>query len=339
MRLRTITILLVCVVLAAGGVFAWRWLDRPRVETTVAAHGPAVRAVYATGVVEPVLWAKVTPIVRGRIKDICHCEGASVPEGAELARLDDSAEQARLTELAARETFLRQEAERYRLLVERGSASLQAYEQRSSELQQARAAVSAQRERLADFVLRAPLDGVVLRRDGEVGEIAEPGDVLFWVGPLRPLWVVADVDEEDIPLVGQQQTALLKADAFPDATPTGTVQQITPKGDPVNKSYRVRIALPDTTPLRIGMTVEVNIVVERKADALLVPASALRADSGGRFVFAVEEGRAVVRRVAVGIVGTERIEIVDGIEAGMPILRDPPAGLADGDRIVARPPE
>ena len=310
MRLRTITILLVCVVLAAGGVFAWRWLDRPRVETTVAAHGPAVRAVYATGVVEPVLWAKVTPIVRGRIKDICHCEGASVPEGAELARLDDSAEQARLTELLARQT-----------------------------LQQARAAVSAQRERLADFVLRAPLDGVVLRRDGEVGEIAEPGDVLFWVGPLRPLWVVADVDEEDIPLVGQQQTALLKADAFPDATPTGTVQQITPKGDPVNKSYRVRIALPDTTPLRIGMTVEVNIVVDRKADALLVPASALRVDSGGRFVFAVENGRAVARRVAVGIVGTERIEIVDGIEAGMPILRDPPAGLADGDRIVARPPE
>jgi membrane fusion protein (multidrug efflux system) len=52
---------------------------------------------------------------------------------------------------------------------------VQAYQQRSSELLQARAAISAQRELLDDYVLRAPMDGVVLRRDGEVGEIASAG--------------------------------------------------------------------------------------------------------------------------------------------------------------------
>jgi RND family efflux transporter MFP subunit len=326
---------------AVGGFFAWQTLGRPHVAVVAAQTGPAIRAVYATGIVEPVQWAKVTPLVRGRIEDICNCEGARVPAGAELARLDDSAERARLDELKARETFLAQETARYRALSEHGTASVQAYQQRSSELLQARAAISAQRELLDDYVLRAPMDGVVLRRDGEVGEIASPGDVLFWVGQLRPLWVVAEVDEEDIPLVAPEQNALLKADAFPDTELAGTVQQITPKGDPVNKSYRVRIALPEDSPLRIGMTVEANIVVQRIPETLLVPVSALRADTEGRFVFTAEDGRAVRRRVTAGVIGTgtdARAEILHGLAAGDPIVADPPGTLADGDRIDTSAP-
>jgi RND family efflux transporter MFP subunit len=334
-RFRRFIVLAALVAVAVVGLAAWLEIGRPRVDIVAAGRGPAVHAVYATGVVEPVLWAKVTPLVRGRIADICNCEGADVPQDAELARLDDSAERARLDELQARESFLAKEAERYRALVDRGTASVQIYQQRTSELLQARAAVSVQRELLNDFVLRAPMDGVVLRRDGEIGEIAAPGDILFWVGQLQPLWVVAEVDEEDIPLVAPQQQVLFKADAFPDRELTGTVQQITPKGDPVNKSFRVRIALPEDSPLRIGMTVEVNIIVRRVADTLLIPATALRADAGGRFVYVVEDGRAALRRVAIGIVGADKAEITDGLVAGTPIVADPPRDLADGDRIAA----
>ena len=335
MRYRSFVTVAAIAAVAVVGYFSWLSFGRARLELVTAGLGPAVHAVYATGIVEPMQWAKVTPLVRGRIEDICHCEGALVPEGAELARLDDSAERARLEELQARQAFLAQDVDRYRALVDRGSASLQIYQQRTSELLQARAAVSAQRVRLDDYVLRAPMDGVVLRRDGEIGEIAEPGNILFWVGQLQPLWVVAEVDEEDIPLVEPQQKVLLKADAFPEANPTGTVQQITPKGDPVNKSYRVRIALPEDTPLRIGMTVEVNIIVRRVAETLLIPVTSLRADSGGRFVFVAESGHAAVRRAGTGIVGTERAEILDGLLAGPPIVADPPSDLADGDPIVA----
>jgi len=113
----------------------------------------------------------------------------------------------------------------------------------------------------------------------------------------------------------------------------GEIAEITPKGDPVNKNYRVRIAIPDTTPLRIGMTTEVNIVVRRRDRALLVPFSAIRNGA----VFTVEDGRARRKTVNAGIVGDKRVEIRGGLMEGQIVIVDPPEGLQDGDRVRAKP--
>ncbi|MDH3702962.1 MAG: efflux RND transporter periplasmic adaptor subunit [Alphaproteobacteria bacterium] len=311
------------IALAILYVVVWKRLD---VVVAPVKRGPAVQAVYATGVVEPVNWAKVTPLVQGRIAELCKCEGESVNLNTVLARLDDREARARLAELNARETFLASEAERYRKLLGRRTVSVQAYEQAVSELLQARAAVQAQKERLDHFILRAPMNGEVLRRDGEIGEIVGPGDALFWVGKTRPLWVVAEVDEEDIPMVAADQSVLIKADAFPARDLPGTVRRITPKGDPVSKSYRVRVALPDDTPLMIGMTTEVNIIADRKENVLLVPVTAVL----DGHVFVAEDGKARARPVEVGVVGSAFTEILRGVAEGEMVVVDPPHDLADG---------
>lgn len=294
-------------------------------------RGTAVEAVYATGVVEPVHWAKVTPLVRGQIVDICRCEGATVQKGAVLAKLDDREAQAQLAELQARERFLAQEVDRYRQLLERSTASQQAYERVASDRAQAAAAIAAARERLGWYTLRAPIDGQVLWRDGEIGEVAEPGRVLFWVGPPKPLWILAEIDEEDIPRVQAGMRALLRADAFAGRTLEGEVRQITPKGDPVNKTYRVYIGLPPDTPLMIGMTAEINVVVRTVENALLAPARAL---AGGR-VFVLREGKVEARAATVGVSGPERVELLSGATEGERLVLDPPAGLRDGARVRA----
>ncbi len=121
------------------------------------------------------------------------------------------------------------------------------------------------------------MDGVVLRRDGEVGEIVEPGQILFRVGVPKPLQVVAEVNEEDIPRVAVGQTVLLRTDAFPGRRLEGKVHEITPMGDAVAKTYRIRISLPDDTPLHVGMSVEANVVTREKAGC---PAGAGRCRAG-----------------------------------------------------------
>lgn len=314
--------------IAAGAAYAWR-VRAPVVEVAALTRGTAVEAVYATGVVEPVHWAKVTPLVRGQIVDICRCEGATVQKGAVLAKLDDREALAQLAELQARERFLAQEVDRHRQLLERSTTSQQAYERVVSDRAQATAAIAAARERQGWYTLRAPIDGQVLWRDGEIGEVAEPGRLLFWVGPPTPLWILAEVDEEDIPRVRIGMRAVLRADAFPGQALEGEVRQITPKGDPVNKTYRAYIGLPPDTPLMIGMTAEINVVVRTVENALLAPARAL---SAGR-VFALRDGRAEARTVTVGVAGSERVEILSGAEAGERVVLDPPAGLRDGARV------
>ena len=137
--------------------------------------------------VEPRIWAKVTPLVRERIVELCGCEGEPVERGAVLARLDDREAQAVLAELQARLRLASEELERLTALAGRNVASAQALSEASSAVAQLEALVAGQTARLESYVLKSPMDGVVLRQDGEVGEIAEPGDVLSWVGQPQPL--------------------------------------------------------------------------------------------------------------------------------------------------------
>jgi RND family efflux transporter MFP subunit len=331
MRLKRLLWLLpLLLVLAAG--FAWQRMP-PRVTVATATTGPAVEAIYATGAVEPVHLARVGPALRARLVAVLVQEGERVVLGQPMARLDDRESRARLEEAEARAGFAEEEATRLRGLVARDIAARTTADRADSEARAARAAAIAAQRRLDDYVVRAPADGVVLRRDAEVGEIVDTPTTLFWIGEPRPLRATVEVDEEDIARVQPGQRAWLRADAFAGRPLPAEVAHVTPRGDAARKSFRVRLALPDDTPLLIGMTVEANIVLRETADAVLVPAAALRAGA----VFVVEREVARRRAVEVGVQAPERVEIRGGLVAGESVIIDPPAGLADGDPVRPRP--
>jgi len=324
---RLAAVLALCALAAA--VWWWRVGRGPEVTVAVPTRGTAVEIVYATGAVEPVRWAKVASLIRDRIVDLCYCEGKTVAKGDVLARLDDKEIHAQLQELRAREEFAKRELSRATELMGRGVTTTQAHERMSTDLRMVQALISVQLEKLADYTITAPMDGVVLRRDGEIGEIAEPGQILFRVGVPKPLQVVAEVNEEDIPRVAIGQTVLLRTDAFAGRRLEGKGHGMTPMGDAIAKTYRIRIALPDDTPLHVGMSVEANVVTREKASALLIPADALQ----GASVLVVERNRAQRRSVEVGIRGTRSVEIVAGLREGEQVASPAPANLADGARV------
>lgn len=330
--MRTRLLLLALLLLAGGGFAVWRSLP-PRVTLAEATAGPAIEAVYATGSVEPVQWARVGPALRGRLVAVLVEEGQRVAQGQVMARLDDREAQARLVELEARAAFAQDDLNRTRQLLARDIATRAQAERAESEARATRSAFEAQQRRLDDYLIRAPAAGVVLRRDSEIGEIVDTPAVLFQVGELRPLRVTAEVDEEDIARVQPGQRALIRAEAFPGRALPATVATITPMGNSSRKAYRVRLALPDDTPLLIGMTVEANIVLRETADAVLVPGSAVR---DGR-VFVVEDGVARARTVRLGVQGPRQTEIREGLVAGTPVILNPPPGLADGQSVRVQP--
>lgn len=328
MKRRQILIVVVIVLLLAGGAYWWRASRAPQVAAVAAARGTAVEIVYATGGVEPVRWAKVASVIRDRIVDICYCEGKTVAKGDVLARLDDREVQAQMKELKAREDFLKREMERVSELITRNIATTQSYERASMDLKQVQGLIAVQTERINDYTIEAPMAGVVLRRDGEIGEIAEAGQTLFRVGVPKPLQVVAEVNEEDIPRVAVGQTALFRTDAFPDRRLEGKVSEITPMGDVAAKTFRVKMALPDDTPLKPGMSVEANIVTREKPNALLIPADALQ----GTSVFVIDGSRARKREVTVGIRGTRAVEVLTGLKDGERVASPAATDLKDGVR-------
>lgn len=324
------------VAVAAALLAGWWMINRGTpVETIPVQPGSAAEVVYATGVIEPVNWAKVTSLQRKRIVDICKCEGAAVNKGDVLVRLDDAVERAALAELQARLERLQADADRTERLVARDIAARTTLEEKLTQVDEQKARVEAQRDRIADLALKSPVDGVVLRRDGEIGEIAgtTASDTLIWVGQPRPLRVVAEINEDDILRVKPGQKVLLRHEGRPGEPMHATVERVTPKGDPDTKTFRAYLALPDDTPLKIGMSVEANIIVAEVENGLLVRAEAV---SDGK-VIRVADGRAAVTPVELGIKGAGLIEIRNGLAAGDRLVTPYDPGIADG--ALLRPTE
>ena len=100
-------------------------------------------------------------------------------------------------------------------------------------------------------------------------------------------------------------------------------------GDVAAKTYRVKIALPDDTPLKPGMSVEANIITREKPNALLVPADAVQ----GNAVFVIDGARARKREVKIGIRGTRMVEIFSGLADGERVASPAATDLKDGARV------
>ncbi|HRK19171.1 MAG TPA: efflux RND transporter periplasmic adaptor subunit [Hyphomicrobiaceae bacterium] len=303
------------------------------VKTQVAKRGSIAEVVYATGTVEPVHWAKVASLQRKRIVWICSdCEGRQVKQGEVLARLDDVEEKALLAELEARLKRVQEDAARIETLVQRNVTARTTYDEKLTQVREFEARVAAQRDRIKDLELKAPMDGYVLRRDGEIGEIAgtATNDVIFWIGEKSPLRIVSDVNEEDILRVSEGQDVLLRHDGQANRALTAKVQSITPKGDPQSKTFRVFLALPSDTPLKIGMSVEANIIARRIADALILPAEAVSSDGN---VQVVENGRVRWVKVETGVRGTTGLEIRGGLADGARVVVPFTPSLKDGARV------
>jgi len=324
------------ILIAAAAVpTAWWLLRGPTITVARVTRGAAAEIVYATGSVEPETWSRSTPLVRGRIIERCRCEGKAVKRGDLLARLDDKEALATLNDLHALEEFQHREFDRQSQLLARGVATSQAFQKAESDLARIKAQIAAQAQRLEYYKLVSPMDGTVLKEDGEVGDMVEPGTILYRVGLEKPLWVVADVNEEDIPRVKVGQQALLRTDAFAGQVLPGIVKQITPAGDPVSKTFRVRIGLPDDTPLRVGMSVEANIISREKLGAVLVPVNAVVNNS----LFTIEDSRARLRKVEIGIRGTGFVEILQGVNEGEWVAAPATANIKNGSRVRVTPKE
>jgi RND family efflux transporter MFP subunit len=327
--------LLLLLLATAAAVFLWRWLAPLSVKVAHPTRGPAIQAVYATGNVEAGITVTISPQFSGRLLTLNADEGAMVAPGQVLARLDDSDLRATLADDQAKQRYAEEHWQRLQALFASGFATIDQLDQARSTLDSARAATRHTEEQIKFMTLRAPSSGHIIRRDGEVGDMLQPNQPVFYLAQNNaPLRISTVVDEEDIAAVRAGQPAEISADAFPGQVIHGRVADITPKGDPLARNYRVRIALPAKTPLLIGMTTEVNIVTARREHALLVPTTALN----GNTIWLLRDSHAHQQTLTLGARGAARTEVKAGLSDNDWILTEPPAGLKNGQAVRAETP-
>ena len=201
-------------------------------------------------------------------------------------------------------------------------------------LTQARAARVAANARLEQTVIRAPADGVLIGRNVEPGDVVQPGKELMALAPVGETQIVVQIDEKNLAQLRLGEKAIASADAYPRERFPAELFFINPGIDALRGSVEVKLRVPDPPNyLRQDMTVSVDIEVARRDGTLVAPAEAVfDAGSPHPWVLAAVDRRAVKKPVALGLRGSGRVEILDGVVAGDALI-PANAGIAPGQRI------
>ncbi|MFW6078774.1 MAG: efflux RND transporter periplasmic adaptor subunit [Gemmatimonadota bacterium] len=329
-RRRKLLVGAAAVVLVAGIALLIRFLLRPPpAEVDVVRREDVVRVLALTGEVEPVAQIDVVPEVTGELTALPVDEGELVARGEPLARIESAEARARLEQaragLEARREELEQ-AERERRRAERlataGAVAEQELEQAGLAAEQAAESVREQRARVAEletrlgrYTIASPIAGVVLERPVDRGQVVGPETVLYEIAVAGGRRIEAEADERYVDALARGMHALISPIGR-DSVYEGRIIFIDRAVDPETGAVMVRLGFERMPPwLIFGLSVDVNVMVERHDDALTVARAAVADLDARPWALEVDDGRTVRRPVDVIDWPSERIVVSAGLEA------------------------
>jgi HlyD family secretion protein len=312
---RTLIVSLVVVLvvsgIGAGVYYARRGDTRPEVMSAPVTRGDIVESVSATGTLEAVTTVQVGTQVSGIIQALYADYNSIVRKGQVIARLDPSLFQTQIDQQRANLTRSEAEVERLRVQVddartkltraqgladkqlipaselETAEVTLRAAQAQlqsaQAQVTQSRASLNQAQVNLRHTVIEAPIDGIVISRNVDVGQTVAASmqaPTLFVIAAdLTKMKVNANIDEADVGRIRPEQHVIFRVDAFPADDFEGTVSQIRLQPTTVQNvvTYATVIDVPNRElKLKPGMTANVSIEIARRTDVLRVPNLALR---------------------------------------------------------------
>jgi Cu(I)/Ag(I) efflux system membrane fusion protein len=174
---------------------------------------------------------------------------------------------------------------------------------------------------LEDVPFLAPASGVVIEKDVVVGDAVQAGMRLFRIAALDAIWVEADLYEGDLGRIAPGQRASVALTYLPGRTFAATVAFVYPYLDPMTRTGRVRLKLPNKgLELKPDMYATVSFAIDL-GPRVQVPRDAVIFTGPRRIVFVdVGEGGLAPRDVTIGAETADRIEILSGVEVGAQVV-------------------
>jgi HlyD family secretion protein len=309
-------------------------------------YGTFQVVVTANGVVQPMDRIEIKSKASGLIEELPVEEGDFVHKGQLIARLDQKDERTALAQAQADLDIARAELkqakrtfDRRKELFERDLVSreeLDESEQNSAVAQgrlvRAQTVLDRAKERLSESIVRAPIDGIILKKSVEQGQIiasgvtnVSGGTPIVDIADMRSVYVEAGIDEIDIGKVQIEQSATVVAEAYPELQFNGEVVRIAPEAKIEQNVtlFNVVIAVENTDgKLKSGMNTTIQITIVNKEHVLLAPAVALQVSSEPgdrsktRTVLLKQGSQFVPHQVEIGMSNFKQAEILSGLKQG-----------------------
>lgn len=315
------------------------------VEVVTIERADAERTLAVNGRIRPRQSVDVQSPVAGTVLELPFDVGDRIAAGVAIARIDDGPQRAAIAEataaIAAQEAVVaqaRRDLERFEALGEfvtrrQVEEARLAVEQGTRELQRLRANRVEAREVQERYVIRAPFAGVILERPVDRGQTVGPETILYRLADLAAPEITAEVDEAYAVELEPGTPGLVEL-AGRSAPLSVRLEHIEPRVDEATGAREVRLRFLDAVDFApAGQTVSVNLIVERRRQAISIPrASILQPDSSPRVRIIGEDGRVAERAIRFIDWPAAEVTVLEGLAPGMRVLADP-ASASVGDRV------
>jgi HlyD family secretion protein len=348
--------------------------------TELSTYSPMQAAVELTssGYVEAQRVSRVGAKIPGRVSVQHVRQGQKVKKGDPLLELEQAdrqaaiqsakmraaAAEARVATARANVSETRLQAERERALVKSGVAPAaraedlearvlsltEAVRAAEAEVKASNAEVAALKVDLSYMQVFAPMDGTVVNKPPEIGEVvgsdlgtvaSDSDQAVIELADFNTLMVETDIPESRLHMVQIGSPCEIALDAFPTRRYRGEAVEINPKVDRAKATVGVKVkfvdppegVLPDMSARVSFLSKAMDEAALEEKPKTIVPASAVVDRGGSKVLFVLEDGVVRMRNVSVGAELGGGFEVVDGPAAGTRVVSNPPPTLVDGQRV------
>ena len=301
--------------------------------------------IPATGSVSALQGVTVSAEAGGRITQILFESSDDVKAGQALIQLDTASEKSQLASAIAAEELARSELSRQKKLLAKNMTSDEALDRAEAQLKDSVAQVGVIKASIDKKTVRAPFSGRLGFRQVDLGQIVSVGDPIVTLQSLDPMYVDFSVPQQKLSLLQNDMDVRIRSDAHPETIFHGKIAHIDLGIDPVTRNVQVQALAENTDEkLRVGMFVNVELVLPQKRAVLPVPATAVLYASFGNSVFVIDEEKneetgeteLVLRQqfVTLGLARGDFIDVTDGLKAGETVVTSGVFKLATGTKVV-----
>jgi membrane fusion protein (multidrug efflux system) len=280
----------------------------------------------------------IRPEIDGRVVEINFAEGQRVVRGQKLVTLDPAEYKAQLAQHDAQLRTDMQRYERSKELLEQKFISEEALDVAKNNVDRAEALRQEAQVRLSKAIITAPFSGTVGLRLISPGAYVKAGDDIVRLENIDSIKLDFRVPELYAARVRPGQVVSVRLDSFPGEHFTGKIYAVEPVVDEKTRTVLLRARVPNQgTKLKPGMFVRVALVLETRKNAILVPEPAIWPQGQDSFVFKVQDGKAQLTKVQLGVRRPGEVEILSGLTPEDTVVTEGQIKLKDGAPVMVLP--
>lgn len=290
----------------------------------------------AVGTIEAIEGVTIVSEIDASVIGLPFEEGSFIKKGDLVAKLDDSQLSAEANRTEALYTQSEAAYKRVKSIVDQNAGTPQDLDDALANLKVAQANYEVSKARLSKTKITAPFDGIIGTRKVSVGAFLRTGQQITELANLNEIRIRFSAPERFLAQLKRNAEVTISSSVFPGHEVNGRIIAIEPILDSETRNINIvaRVQNPGQK-FRPGMSANVFAVLSKRTNALTIPNEAVFANGNQSFVFVVKKDSSVAAiPITLGLQTSEIVEVVNGLEAGMQVVKAGHQKLFDGAKVL-----